>query len=386
MSTAYQVIARKWRPQTFADVVGQDHVVRTLRNAIERQRIAHAYLFVGPRGTGKTSTARIFAKALNCTHGPKADFDPADPACVSIAEGSHLDVIEIDGASNNGVEQVRDLRDTVQYAPAQGKFKVYIIDDVHMLSTAAFNALLKTLEEPPAHVKFVFATTDPQNVLPTIVSRCQRFDLKPIPSALIAQRLRLISDQEKVKVSDEALACIARMADGGMRDAQSILDQMISFCGSDITEPDVLDVYGLVSAERIAELAAALAGGEHRRIIELVDQCDEAGRDLVRLLTDLQAFVREGLLDAIAKGGSTDRLGSSLTTEQITRMLDALREGESSVKLGLAEKINFEVTLLKAVEASRARSIDSLIRELTALADEAPVAAPGGDDGSKKKP
>ena len=386
MSTAYQVIARKWRPQTFADVVGQDHVVRTLRNAIERQRIAHAYLFVGPRGTGKTSTARIFAKALNCTNGPKADFDPADPACVSIAEGSHLDVIEIDGASNNGVEQVRDLRDTVQYAPAQGKFKVYIIDEVHMLSTAAFNALLKTLEEPPAHVKFVFATTDPQKVLPTIVSRCQRFDLKPIHSALIAQRLRLISDQEKVKVSDEALACIARMADGGMRDAQSILDQMISFCGSDITEPDVLDVYGLVSAERIAELAAALAGGEHRRMIELVDQCYEAGRDLVRLLTDLQAFVREGLLDAIAKGGSTDRLGSSLTTEQITRMLDALREGESSVKLGLAEKINFEVTLLKAVEASRARSIDSLIRELTALADEAPVAAPGGDDGSKKKP
>jgi len=386
LSTAYQVIARKWRPQTFADVVGQDHVVRTLRNAIERQRIAHAYLFVGPRGTGKTSTARIFAKALNCTDGPKADFDPADPACVSIAEGSHLDVIEIDGASNNGVEQVRDLRDTVQYAPAQGKFKVYIIDEVHMLSTAAFNALLKTLEEPPAHVKFVFATTDPQKVLPTIVSRCQRFDLKPIPSALIAQRLRLISDKEKVKVSNEALACIARMADGGMRDAQSILDQMISFCGSDITEPDVLDVYGLVSAERIAELAATLAGGEHRRMIELVDQCDEAGRDLVRLLTDLQAFVREGLLDAIAKGGSTDRLGSPLTTEQITRMLDALREGESSVKLGLAEKINFEVTLLKAVEASRARSIDSLIRELTALADEAPVAATDVDDGSKKKP
>ena len=161
MSSPYQVIARKWRPQTFDDVVGQDHVVRTLKNAIARQRIAHAYLFVGPRGTGKTSTARIFAKALNCTNGPKADFDPADPACKSIAEGSHLDVIEIDGASNNGVDQVRDLRETVRYAPAQGKFKVYIIDEVHMLSAAAFNALLKTLEEPPAHVKFVFATTDP---------------------------------------------------------------------------------------------------------------------------------------------------------------------------------------------------------------------------------
>jgi len=390
LSTAYQVIARKWRPQTFDDVVGQDHVVRTLRNAIARQRIAHAYLFVGPRGTGKTSTARIFAKALNCTGGPKADFDPADPACQAIADGTHLDVIEIDGASNNGVEQVRDLRDTVQYAPAQGKFKVYIIDEVHMLSTAAFNALLKTLEEPPPHVKFVFATTDPQKVLPTIVSRCQRFDLKPIPPALIVRRLRLIADQEKVKVTDGALACIARMADGGMRDAQSILDQMISFCGTDITEPDVLDVYGLVSAEKIAELAAALAAGDHRRMIEIVDQCDEAGRDLVRLLADVQALVREALLDAIARGGSTDRLGgTSLTTEQITRMLDALREGESGVKLGLAEKINFEVTLLKAVEASRARAIDSLIKELAALAEEAPATAGeggDGDEGSKKKP
>ncbi len=383
MSAAYQVIARKWRPQTFDDVVGQDHVVRTLRNAIARQRIAHAYLFVGPRGTGKTSTARIFAKALNCTDGPKADFDPNDPACVSIAEGSHLDVIEIDGASNNGVEQVRELRDTVQYAPAQGKFKVYIIDEVHMLSTAAFNALLKTLEEPPPHVKFVFATTDPQKVLPTIVSRCQRFDLKPIPAVLIVQRLRKIADDEKVKIDDAALACIARMADGGMRDAQSIMDQMISFCGAEISEPDVLDVYGLVAAEKIAAIAAALAAGDHRTLVALIDECDEAGRDLVRLLADLQALVREAVLDAIAKGGKTDRLGGvPLTTEQLTRMLDALREGEGSVKLGLAEKINFEVTLLKAVEASRARAIDSLIKELAALAGEAPAS---GDDGSKKK-
>ena len=246
LSAPYQVIARKWRPQGFADVVGQDHVVRTLRNAIARGRIAHAYLFVGPRGTGKTSTARIFAKALNCTGGPKADFDPQDPACQAIAEGTHLDVIEIDGASNNGVDQVRDLRDTVRYAPAQGRFKIYIIDEVHMLSTAAFNALLKTLEEPPEHVKFVFATTDVQKVLPTILSRCQRFDLRPIPSELIAGRLATIAKEEKIKATPEALACIARLADGGMRDAQSILDQMISFCGSTISEPDVLDVYGLV--------------------------------------------------------------------------------------------------------------------------------------------
>ena len=385
MSTGYQVIARKWRPQTFADVVGQDHVVRTLKNAIARNRIAHAYLFVGPRGTGKTSTARIFAKALNCTGGPNADFDVNDPACVSIAEGSHLDVIEIDGASNNGVDQVRDLRDTVQYAPAQGKFKVYIIDEVHMLSAAAFNALLKTLEEPPAHVKFVFATTDPQKVLPTILSRCQRFDLKPIPPELIVERLAKIAAAEKIEISAEALACIARMADGGMRDAQSILDQMISFCGGKISEPDVLDVYGLVSAEKIAELAGALAAGDHRKIVAIVDDCDANGRDLVRLLSDLQAFVRAALLDAIAKGGRSAALGGeAMTTEQITRLLDGLREGEGAVKLGLAEKINFEVTLLKAVEASRARAIDSLIKELASLADEAPAGA-GAEDGEKKK-
>ena len=384
MSTGYQVIARKWRPQTFDDVVGQDHVVRTLKNAIARQRIAHAYLFVGPRGTGKTSTARIFAKALNCTGGPKADFDPEDPACKAIAEGSHLDVIEIDGASNNGVEQVRDLRDTVQYAPAQGKYKVYIIDEVHMLSTAAFNALLKTLEEPPPHVKFVFATTDPQKVLPTIVSRCQRFDLKPIPPPLIVERLQKIADSEKIKVSPEALACIARMADGGMRDAQSILDQMISFCGGEISEPDVLDVYGLVSGEKIAELAAALAAGDHPKLVALVEECDANGRDLVRLLSDLQAYVRNALLDAIAKGGRSEMLGGvAMTTEQITRLLDGLREGEGAVKLGLAEKINFEVTLLKAVEASRSRAIDSLIKELAALADEAPASAASADEKKK---
>ena len=385
MSSAYQVIARKWRPQTFDDVVGQDHVVRTLRNAISRGRIAHAYLFVGPRGTGKTSTARIFAKALNCTGGPKADFDVNDPACQSIADGSHLDVIEIDGASNNGVDQVRDLRETVRYAPAQGKFKIYIIDEVHMLSAAAFNALLKTLEEPPAHVKFVFATTDPQKVLPTIVSRCQRFDLKPIPPELIVERLKKIAREEQINVTDAALACIARLADGGMRDAQSIFDQMISFCGNEVSEPDVLDVYGLVSAEKVAELGGALAAGDHRKLIAIVDGCDAAGRDLVRLLVDLQVFVRTALLDAIAQGGHSAALGGvPMTTEQLTRLLDGLREGEGSVKLGLAEKINFEVTLLKAVEASRSRAIDSLIKELAALADDAGTVTLG-ESGEKKK-
>ena len=358
-------------------------MVRTLKNAIARNRIAHAYLFVGPRGTGKTSTARIFAKALNCTDGPKADFDVNDPVVKAITDGSSLDVIEIDGASNNSVEQIRDLRDDVRYAPSQGKYKVYIIDEVHMLSNQAFNALLKTLEEPPEHVKFVFATTDVQKVLPTIISRCQRFDLKPIPAELIIGRLQKIADEEKIKVTPEALACIARMADGGLRDAQSIFDQMISFCGSEISEPDVLDVYGLVAAEKVAALAGALAAGDHRKIIAIVDECDAAGRDLVRLLADLQAHVRAALLDAIAQGGATNVLGDVvLSTEQVTRLLDALREGEGGVKLGLAEKINFEVTLLKAVEASRSRAIDSLIKELTAIAEMAPES--DGSDGEKK--
>jgi DNA polymerase-3 subunit gamma/tau len=378
----YQVIARKWRPQTFADVVGQDHVVRTLRNSITRGRIGHAYLLVGPRGTGKTSIARIFAKALNCAGGPKADFDPRDPAVVAITEGSHLDVIEIDGASNNGVDQVRDLRDTTSYAPAQGRYKVYIIDEVHMLSPQAFNALLKTLEEPPPHVIFIFATTEVQKVLPTILSRCQRFDLKPISDALIVGRLRAIAETDKIKVDAAALACIARLADGGMRDAQSILDQMISFCGSEIAEADVLDVYGLVAEAKVAELAGALAAGDHRGIVSIVDACDSAGRDLVRLLNDLQALVRTVLLESIAAGGSSSKLGCPMTTEQLTRLLDGLREGEGSVKQGLAEKINFEVTLLKALEASRARAIDSLIKELASLAADSGGAPEGGE---KKK-
>src|SRR5438034_11390858 len=244
---SYQVIARKYRPQRFSDVVGQEHVTQTLANAIKQKRTAHAYLFCGPRGTGKTTIARIFAKCLNCTDGPKVEFDDQDPRCVEIAEGRSLDVIEIDGASNRGIEEIRELRDTVRYAPARGKFKIYIIDEVHMLTKEAFNALLKTLEEPPSHVKFLFATTEPQKVLPTILSRCQRFDLRRIPAGLIAKHLKKIAKDEKVQIDDKALAAIARGAEGGLRDAEGALDQLIAFCGDEIAEKDVLSVFGLVA-------------------------------------------------------------------------------------------------------------------------------------------
>lgn len=366
----YQVIARRWRPKTFADIVGQEHIVRTLTNAIESKRIAHAYLFVGPRGTGKTSTARVFAKALNASGGPNANPPEDDALGQAIMQGSCLDVIEIDGASNNSVDQIRALREECQYAPAQCTYKIYIIDEVHMLSASAFNALLKTLEEPPSHVKFIFATTESQKVLPTIVSRCQRFEFRPISDAVLVERLTQIAETEKVDVSAEALASIARLASGGMRDAQSILDQMISFCGTTIAESDVLDVYGLVGAERIEKLATAMAGADYGEIVSQVEQFASEGRDLYRVLLDLESLIREALMDAIRGSGTSTRLGQPLTTESLMRMLDALQSSEGALQKGLSEKVNFEVALLRAVEASQARALDNLIRELKSLDPE----------------
>src|SRR5438093_6812544 len=241
---AYQVLTRKSRPQRFGDVVGQEHVTQTLARAIEQKRIAHAYLFCGPRGTGKTTIARIFAKCLNCTGGPKVDFDDTDTRCQEIAEGRSLDVLEIDAASNRGIDEIRGLRETVKYVPASSKFKIYIIDEVHMLTKEAFNALLKTLEEPPAHVKFMFATTEPEKVLPTILWRCQRFDLRRIPVRLIVEHLGENAGKENVKIEPAALYAIARGAEGCMRDAESALDQLISFCVEHVTEKDVISTLG----------------------------------------------------------------------------------------------------------------------------------------------
>ncbi|MFL6515416.1 MAG: DNA polymerase III subunit gamma/tau, partial [Chthoniobacterales bacterium] len=303
---SYQVFARKYRPQTFDDLVGQAHVSQTLKNAVEQNRLAHAYLFVGPRGVGKTSTARILAKSLNCIHGPTVTPCGVCDNCKEIAAGNSLDVIEIDGASNNSVEDVRELRDNVRYAPAKGRFKIYLIDEVHMLSSAAFNALLKTLEEPPPHVKFIFATTEPQKVLPTILSRCQRFDLHRIPANLIAQHLQFIAGKEKITLDPAAANAIARGAEGGLRDAESMLDQLVAFCGNNISEKDVLNVFGFTSQQTVADLTNKILHGSTADAVQLLHNECESGKDMMKLMSDLIAYLRDLLVYKVKPDALSD--------------------------------------------------------------------------------
>lgn len=379
---SYQVIARKYRPQRFADVIGQEHVSGTLANAIASGRIAHAYLFCGPRGTGKTTLARIFAKALNCTGGPTADFDVNDSRCVEIAEGRSLDVLEIDGASNNGVEQVRELRETCKFSPATSKFKIYIIDEVHMLSTAAFNALLKTLEEPPAHVKFMFATTDPEKVLPTILSRCQRFDLRRIPAALIVSHLTSIAGQEGVKIDDAALHAIARGADGGMRDAESTLDQLISFCGTEIAEADVLSMFGLTARAQLLALTRAILAGEVETTLRELNDLAKSGKDLGRLVTDLLNHFRNLLIFQVSRGDlkllevseaeaeALHEQARLAPSDAVTRVMEVLTDCEGRLRDTTSKKILIEVSLLKAIQARNAVPIDAVLKQLQQLRSE----------------
>ncbi len=383
---AYQVFARKYRPLTFDQILGQDHVVQTLRNAISKERIAQAYLFVGPRGTGKTTTARILAKALNCDNGPSADFDPHEDICKEIAEGNSLDVLEIDGASNNGVEQVRELRDNAKFAPSRGRYKIYYIDEVHMLTTAAFNALLKTLEEPPPHVKFIFATTEPNKILPTVLSRCQRFDLRPIPEHIIAEHLLHIANEENVQLDDMAAHSVAKGADGGMRDAQSMLDQLVAFCGAQISERHVLDIFGFTSHETVAKLTTGIL--EHRTVeaLEVLHEQTEAGKDLTKLLADLITYLRNLLVFKVdpdnALKGMADKVadtirqqGKLIETDRLLELIDHFAETNVRMKWAPNKKMHIEIGVIKAVQRVQESNLSDVIKVLSGVITDSPLPA-----------
>jgi len=386
---AYEVLARKWRPKHFEDVVGQEHVTRTLKNAIEVNRVAHAYLFIGPRGIGKTSLARIFAKALNCEKGPTPHPCCECTLCKEITAGNSLDVLEIDGASNNGVDQVRDLRDQVQFAPVRGKFKIFIIDEVHMLSTQAFNALLKTLEEPPPHVKFIFATTEGDKVLPTIISRCQRFDLRRIQTPLIVERLRTICEAERITIDDDALLAVARGAEGGMRDALSSLDQLISFKGDSLTEDDVLAVFGLVSRKALEGLATAVLKGDMPEILKLVSAFDSSGKDMRRLTVELMEHFRNLLIYQYVGGESMKSLDATpeqiktleaqadlADASRITQIADQMADMEGRLRYALSVRTLIEMTLIRCARVAQAVSLEDILKRLHAIRTSEPPPAP----------
>ena len=377
---SYEVFARKYRPQTFDDLVGQTHVSRTLKNAVAQNRLAHAYLFVGPRGIGKTSTARILAKSLNCIKGPTVTPCGECDNCREIAAGNSLDVIEIDGASNNSVEDVRQLRENVRYAPAKGRYKIYLIDEVHMLSAAAFNALLKTLEEPPEHVKFIFATTEPQKVLPTILSRCQRFDLHRIPANLIAQHLQFIAGKEKITLEPAAAHAIARGAEGGLRDAESMLDQLVAFCGEKISESDVLNVFGFTSEQTVVDLTGRILRGETPDAIDLLHQQSETGKDMMRLMSDLIAYLRDLLVfkakpDALKEDVDPDVQKSLaahaelIPTDRLLDLIDQFAAAEGRMKWAPNKKLHFEVAIIKAIQTLGQATLDEVIEKLGELRD-----------------
>lgn len=363
---SYRVFARKYRPQTFEQVVGQDHITRTLQNAIANKRLAQAYLFVGPRGIGKTSTARILAKALNCVHGPTISPCGVCDACKEIAEGNSLDVLEIDGASNNSVDHIRELRENAAFAPARGPFKIYLVDEVHMLSTAAFNALLKTLEEPPAHVKFIFATTEAQKVPATITSRCQRFDLRRIPAALIAAHLQAIAGNEGITLEDGAAQSVAKGADGGLRDAESMLDQLVAFCGDRIVADDVLTVFGFTSRETVESLCGAVFHMDAALALEVIGQQSDAGKDLSRLMGDVIGYIR----DLLVRQAAPDQ--SHMDTppiEKLLVLLDHFAEAEGRLRWAADKRLYFDVAVIKAVHLLDQTSLSDVIDTLAAIGE-----------------
>ena len=399
---AYEVLARKWRPRTFDDVVGQDHVTRTLANAIEQDRIAHAYLFIGPRGIGKTTLSRIFAMALNCEHGPTMKPCGTCSNCQGIASAADMDVIELDAASNNKVDDIHEVLDQVQFAPTHSRFKIFILDEVHMLTPAAFNALLKTLEEPPPYVKFIFATTEGDKVLPTIISRCQRFDLRRIATSDIVHRLRFICNAEQITVSEDALLAIARGSNGGLRDALSALDQLIAFKGTDVTEADVLAVFGLVSREGLEALAGSVLKGDIAGVLKAVAAFESAGKDMRRLTAELLTHFRNLLVyqqagEEMAKREVTAEqlavLKEQAALAQPQRLADIaglLSELEGSLRASLSVRTLMEMTLIRCARIAQTVPMDEILRRLTALKDHVirrlAAAAPQGPAAAHAAP
>ena len=381
---AYIALYRKWRPQTFKDLVGQEHISRTLANAITSGHIGHAYLFAGPRGTGKTSTAKILAKALNCEHGPTPEPCGQCEQCRKIADGSSMDVFEIDAASNRGIDEIRDLRETVKFAPVDGRYKVYIIDEVHMLTTEAFNALLKTLEEPPAHVVFILATTEAHKVPPTIQSRCQRYDFKRITVEEIESRLRYITAEMKMEAEDEALAMIAIQADGGMRDALSILDQCAALAEGTITAERVRQILGLVGHDWIYKMTKALAARNVQEALQILAELLRDGKDLKQVLSELSLHLRSLMIFQAA--GTVEAMdlyaepqdvlqdqAKLFAPEVLPRMIARLHEAMTEMKWSPQPRITVEVALM---ELCRPELVASTQENVPTPAPAAPAATP----------
>jgi DNA polymerase-3 subunit gamma/tau len=388
---SYLVLARKWRPQGFDDLVGQEPITRILRNAISQGRIAHAYLFSGPRGVGKTSSARILAKALNCKEGPTPLPCGVCDSCTAITDGSSIDVIEIDGASNNSVDDIRDLRERVKYAPSGGRYKVYIIDEVHMLSGSAFNALLKTLEEPPSHVIFVLATTEMKKIPATVLSRCQHMPFRRISSNIIRARLKAISDSEKICISPAALALVARAADGSMRDSLTILDQIASF-SSDITEESVKDLLGIADFGLLANVSLALIAGNRKELIESVDLLSEQGADIRSFARELVQFFRDLLVASIMRNpeevldlsaeelAAVKEITSSTSEDQLTLMLSEIMKAEADVRLASSPRLALEMALIRASFLSSMKPLKEVIARLDSYRTATPSQPCGGEE------